>query len=113
MKWSKPSQDLLDLLEESLKGVKFERRKMFGQYALFINGQMFAGVFEDTVFLRLPAEDQEGVFTEFDEVSQFEPKEGRAMREYITVPDSVFSQADVRRRLLSLSVTYASHLPPK
>jgi TfoX/Sxy family transcriptional regulator of competence genes len=113
MKWSKPSKGLLELLEASIEGVDFERKKMFGQYALFLNGNMFAGVFEETVFLRYPPEDQEEVFAEFDEIARFEPMEGRGMREYSTVPDSVFSEDGARQRLLDRSVSYASALPPK
>ena len=113
MKWSKPSQELLELLEQSLRGVQFERRKMFGQYALFMNGNMFAGVFEDTVFLRYAPDEQEELFSEFDEVAHFEPREGRPMKEYITLPDSIFSEPDARRRLLERAVSYASSLQPK
>lgn len=113
MNWRKPSESLLKLLEESLRDVPFQRRKMFGQFALFLNGNMFAGVFEHSVFLRCPPDEQEAVFSEFDEVSRFEPKKGRAMQEYISVPDSVFSDQEVRSRLLEKAVLFVSELPSK
>lgn len=43
MPYRKPSEELLELLEDSLSEVPFVRRKIFGQYALFLNGNMLAG----------------------------------------------------------------------
>jgi hypothetical protein len=43
------------------------------------------------VFLKYPPEKQEGLFFRFDEAERFEPREGRSMREYVTVLDSLFS----------------------
>ncbi|TFF92013.1 TfoX family protein [Candidatus Thorarchaeota archaeon] len=113
MGWQKPSEGLLRLLEASLRNIPFRRRKMFGQYALFLNGNMLAGVFEDSVFLRYPPEEQEALFSELDEVERFEPRQGRPMREYVTVPDPLFSDRDVRERLLQKTVAYVLELPPK
>jgi TfoX/Sxy family transcriptional regulator of competence genes len=113
VRWSAPSQELLELLEESLRHVSFERKKMFGQYALFHRGNMFCGVFEETVFIRYPPEKQDSLFEEFDEIGRFEPLEGRAMKEYVTVPDSVFSNPEVRNRLLQACIAFVSKLPSK
>ena len=55
MAWSKPPQALIELFSESLPddpGV--EPRKVFGLPSAFVNGVMFAGVFQDSVFARLP-----------------------------------------------------------
>jgi hypothetical protein len=79
MNWRKPSEPFLELLEESLGDIPFEPMKLFGQFDLFLNGNMFTGVFEDSVFLRYTPDGQEAICSEFDEVSRFEPKEGRAM----------------------------------
>jgi TfoX/Sxy family transcriptional regulator of competence genes len=113
MRWSTPSQTLLELLERSLVGVDFQRRKMFGQFALFLNGNMLGGVFEETIFLRYPPTEQEKLFEKLDEVSRFEPTKGRAMREYVVIPDSVFADPEIRQALLDRAVSYVEQLPPK
>lgn len=86
---------------------------MFGQYGLFYRGNMFCGIFEETVFMRYPPEKQESLFDQFDEIARFEPLEGREMKEYVTIPDSIFSDAEIRTELLRECIEYVSNLPPK
>jgi TfoX/Sxy family transcriptional regulator of competence genes len=95
MGWTKPSESLLDLLEETLEGVDFERRKMFGQWALFLRGHMFAGIFQDAIFVRINPDEQDEVRQLSDEVEQFEPLKGRAMREYLVLPPAIFEDRDI------------------
>ncbi|MBD3408220.1 MAG: hypothetical protein GF411_19010 [Candidatus Lokiarchaeota archaeon] len=113
MSYRKPSEELLELLEESLIEVPFVRKKMFGQYAFFLNGNMFAGVFEDSVFIRYPPEQQDSLKEMYDEISNFEPLKGRPMREYVVIPDAIFSDDEVRFNLLETCVQFALQLPPK
>jgi TfoX/Sxy family transcriptional regulator of competence genes len=57
MAWKKSPKELTDLLYEYLKDVDCQKRKMFGFPAYFKNENMFAGTFEEHMFLRLSQED--------------------------------------------------------
>ena len=53
MKWAKAPDELKILLEEVMKGFDCEKRLMFGYPAYFINSNMFVGLFQDQLFVRL------------------------------------------------------------
>ena len=61
------------------------RRKMFGYPAAFYNGQMFAGLHQDSLILRLGPDDRAS-FLALPGSRIFEPMAGRPMREYVVVP---------------------------
>jgi hypothetical protein len=53
-KWESPSLPIVARFEKAIAVVPgIRRRKMFGCPAAFVNGQMFAGVFQSSVFVRL------------------------------------------------------------
>jgi hypothetical protein len=54
MKWQKSPQDLVDLFASVMPCPPAVQRKMFGYPAGFINGNMFMGLFQDDMILRLP-----------------------------------------------------------
>jgi len=111
--WRPSPPDLVrrfDTLLVSLPGA--ERRKMFGYPCAFANGQMFSGLHQETMILRLPdGERQE--FLRLDGASPFEPLPGRPMREYVVVPDAMLDEPDTLRAWLERSFRYAHSLPPK
>lgn len=113
MGWSKPSETLLEMLEDLVQHVPYERKKMFGQYALFLNGHMFAGVFQDDLFIRYPLDMQKDLIETCDEVENFQPMKGRVMREYLTIPETIYSDKDEMRSLLETSISVVRSLPPK
>lgn len=53
MKWEKAPEELKALLGKALAGIDCEKKLMFGYPAYFINKNMFAGLFQSSVFLRL------------------------------------------------------------
>ncbi len=113
MEWKKTPEKLVKFFEEKTAGIECERRKMFGFPCCFINGNMFTGTFEETIFLRLSKEDRERVFAEKKDVRSFEPRKGKPMGEYVVVPERIKNQTALFDRLLMLSVDYAGSLPPK
>ena len=113
MGWSKPSESLLDFLEETRVGVEFERRKMFGQWALFLRGHMFTGVFQDDIFVRIRPEEQDMVRELSDEIEQFEPLKGRAMKEYLVLPPAIVEDKQTLISVLNRSIDFVSTFPPK
>ena len=113
MNWERPSEDLLQLLEDNLQGVDCEKKKMFGQYAFFMNGNMFCGVHQSNLFLRMAHEDLEVAMSQYPELSKFEPRKGMVMKEYVQAPREFVENLEHLRRLLKKSIEYVRGLPSK
>src|SRR5260221_5804505 len=79
MTWRSPAE-LVKLFEDALDNWPGAQiRKMFGYPAGFVNGQMFTGLHEDKMFVRLPA-DEMAAFLQMEGATQFAPMQGRPMR---------------------------------
>jgi len=113
LSWEKPSEDLMDYLAAKLENVECEKRKMFGQYAFFVNGNMFTGVFQSSIFLRLSPESKRKIMEQHSKVSHFEPRTGQIMKEYIAIPLEIVENEGLFSQLLDSSITYVRGLPPK
>ncbi len=85
---------------------------MFGYPAAFIRGQMFSGLFQSSMILRLSPDDRARFLEEFGATS-FEPMPGRVMREYVVVPDTVLGSSKLLAMWLTRSREYVSSLPAK
>jgi TfoX/Sxy family transcriptional regulator of competence genes len=103
MAWKKVSAELRELLEESMLSFDCQKRFMFGSPTYFVNNNMFAGIHQDTIIIRLSEKDREEVLSTYDEAMPFEPMEGRIMKEYIALPESVYKNADIFRGWLDRS----------
>ncbi|MBK5112054.1 MAG: TfoX/Sxy family protein [Candidatus Heimdallarchaeota archaeon] len=112
-KWGKPNKDLMDLLATLVEPYNCTSKKMFGTLTYFINNNMMTGVHEDIIFLRLSEEDREKIKTEFPSVVQFEPLEGRKMREYIVLDEEIYRDIPTLEKWLDKAVSFVSSLPPK
>ncbi len=53
MVWKKPNEELSKFLEKKISIFNVTKKKMFGFPAYFVNNNMFAGIFEDDLFIRL------------------------------------------------------------
>ena len=113
MKWDKCSVEMSDVMAEAMTGIPAQRRIMFGCPAYFINGNMFTGVHQSNIILRLTEDDRRLMMEDYDEAVPFEPFPGRPMKEYITVPSVVYDNPPVFRSWLDRSFKYAAALPPK
>ncbi len=112
MAWEKPAPALVERFEASLPPDQaVERRRMFGCPCAFVNGNMFAGVHEQSVILRL------------DEAGRARARErcgagpftaiGRTMREYVALPGAATRPAAEVAQLVAEAFAYARSLPPK
>jgi TfoX/Sxy family transcriptional regulator of competence genes len=111
--WEKPSPELIRILEEvSEPFALIERRKMFGCPAYYVNGNMFAGVYGRQLFLRLP-EDARIELEERLQAKPFEPMAGRPMKEYVAMPEAVWSDPVALDDWMRRSVEYTAAMPPK
>ncbi len=99
-----------EAVTSGLAGV--EPRKMFGYSCVFAKGNMFAGLHEAGMVLRLP-EGQRTEFLRLKGAEQFEPMPGRVMREYVVVPAALLNDADQLREWVEKSFAYVSSLPGK
>ncbi|HOP09106.1 MAG TPA: TfoX/Sxy family protein [Candidatus Methanofastidiosa archaeon] len=112
-KWTTPSHELEVLLEEMVLGYPCDMRRMFGSKVFFVNGNMFAGVHQDNIFIRVPPEKKDSIIAGNPGVMPFEPMEGNAMREYITIPREMVSDRGLVERLLDMSFHYVFALPTR
>ena len=89
-----------------------EPRKMFGYSAAFANGNMFAGLHEVGLVMRLSERERE-TFLRLDGARTFEPMPGRVMREYVVAPDPLADDSAALRDWIRKAFRYASSLPAK
>lgn len=113
--WRRPDESLVRLLDETVSGLEFDQpvdyRPMFGCPAYFTGGNMFAGVWQETVMLRLPADDRAAVTAAGG--GPFEPMPGRAMKEYVALPASMVADPAEAAGWVGKAAAYAASLPPK
>ena len=113
MHWKKANPQLIALLESQMKDFISERRPMFGAPTFFIRGNMFAGVHEDSVILRLSDSDLKAIMARYPEVKPFTPMGGHVMKEYAALPENFMSNSEVFKSWLKKSYAYAGSIPPK
>jgi TfoX/Sxy family transcriptional regulator of competence genes len=85
-------------------------KKMFGCPVYFVNNNMFTGVFQDDIFIRLSESDREEILSTYDEATQFEPMNGRKMKEYIVLPESLYNDPEKFEEWLNGSNSYVYSL---
>ena len=113
MRIPKPAPAAVKLFEDlTPSGENITLKKVFGQPAAFVNGNMFFGVFGESVFLRFSDHDR----TEAERVPgfvPFEPMPGRAMRGYLVVPKLILGNRSQARQWVERSRSHVAGLPPK
>src|SRR5262249_61136587 len=86
-----------------------DRKQMFGHPTCVLRGNMFMGLHEDSLILRLAEPDRAEFLSRYD-AALFEPMPGRPMKEYVVVPPALAASGEVDgwvRRALA----YAERLP--
>ena len=92
MAWRKSPKHMIDLFDEVIpKDSQIVRRKMIGYPAAFLNGHLFADLHQEDFILKLSPADREKLRKERD-ARVFEPMPGRAMREYLVLPEVVLAK---------------------
>jgi len=113
MQWKKPSEKAFNFLKKNLKNVDCQMKKMFGHLTYFIRNNMFIGVHEDAIFLRLSLADKEKVLAKYSIIKPFEPMPGRIMKEYVVIPEHIYNNKKIFLELLRKSIDYVSSLSSK
>jgi TfoX/Sxy family transcriptional regulator of competence genes len=112
-KFEKAPPELVEFLASKMKDVNSDYRKMFGYPAYFINGNMFAGLIGNKLFLRLSEPDTDEIKKTGEGVGHLEPIPGRPMKGYVVIPKSLYSDQASFAEWLNKSIKYVSSLPPK
>src|SRR5664280_175500 len=114
MKWRKPREDLVALLDEVIPQgeAPVEFKPMFGGPCYWSGGNMFAAVHQESIIVRLGEQDRAALLAE-PGAHLFEPMEGRPMREYVAFPDAMLADKDALRAWLGKGLANAASLPPK
>ena len=112
-KWKKSSPELGKVLDAALIRFTCDKKPMFGSPVFWINRNMFAGVHEDNLFIRLSENDRQEIVKKYPAARPFEPIKGRIMKEYIVVPESIYTDKGLFEEWLKRAHAYAASLPPK
>ena len=113
MMWEKMSRDTAKLLETLVQPFACQKKPMFGYDVYWVNGNMFIGIFQSSIFFRLSPQDRKEFLEKYEDARLFEPMEGRLMKEYVVVPDSVLEDKDAVGEWMSRSFEYTKSLPEK
>ena len=112
MEWKKTPPELAAKFDRAApKDPKVVRKPMFGYPALFLNGNMFAGTFQDKIVARLAATDRERALKAG--TKQFSPMPGRPMKEYVVVPAADVAKPAALAKWVAQAHAYAKTLPEK
>lgn len=110
--WKKTSPELVAAFDEALPASPgVTRRPMFGYASAFVNGNMFAGTFQDAIVVRL-AESDRVALLKLKGAAPFEPM-GRPMKEYVVVPASIVATPKALGTWIERGHRYALALPAK
>ena len=86
-------------------------RPMFGNLAAFVNGNMFAGLFGDGLFVRLPDAEAEAVIKKGGK--WFEPMAGHRMSGYVMVAADWQHKPATATPLIARALTLTRAMPAK
>jgi TfoX/Sxy family transcriptional regulator of competence genes len=111
MAWKKSSQGLIDRFDAVFPAPPAERRMMFGYPAGFVNGNMFMGLYQESLVLRLDDKARKELLD--GGAKQFEPMKGRPMKEYVVAPAALITDDKGLERRIAQALAFASSLPPK
>ena len=114
MKWSKPREDLIQLLHDVIPEgqAPVEFKPMFGGPCYWSGGNMFAAVHQESLLVRLGEPDRAELLAQ-PGAHLFEPMEGRPMKEYVVFPEALLADRDALRGWMAKGLAYAAGLPPK
>ena len=112
MAWRKSPPALIAAFDAALPDdPHVERRKMFGYPAAFAHGHLFTGLHQENLMVRLGEAQRAALLKNGGR--PFEPMPGRAMREYVVVPDTIVEDKRALAMWLKRGLAYVGTLPPK
>lgn len=113
MDWKKASPELGALLDTAMTAFPCQKKIMFGAPVYTANGNMFAGIHGDSIFVRLSEPDRKEIAAKYKAVKPFELVKGHLMKEYVTLPESVYKEKKAFQEWLKRAHENALSLAPK
>jgi TfoX/Sxy family transcriptional regulator of competence genes len=111
-KMPKPSEEAKAAFTRLVPGApEVTLRPMFGNLSAFVNGNMFAGLFGEDLFVRLSDADSASIRKLGGR--DFEVMPGRAMKGYVTVPGTWRSKPDAAKGWIKDALENTRQMPPK
>ena len=108
----KPSEDAKAAFSKLVPGgPTVTLRPMFGNLAAFVNGNMFAGLFGEDLFVRLP--EDESVKVRKEGGRDFAPMAGRPMTGYVTVPNTWRAKPAAAKVWIATALEVTGRMPAK
>jgi TfoX/Sxy family transcriptional regulator of competence genes len=112
MSWQKSSPELVSRFDACLpKAAGVERKQMFGYPCAHVNGNMFAGLHEQRLALRLAEQDRAALLQRAGS-APFEVM-GRTMREYVVITNALERTPRDLSAWMQRALAYAQTLPAK
>jgi len=113
VKWRRSPEVLVRRFSELVpEDPRVSRRQMFGYPCAFVGGNLFMGLHQDAMILRL-SDDDRSEFLGLEGAAIFEPMPGRPMREYVVVPRRVLGRTATLSAWIRRGLGYAASIPPK
>ena len=110
--WKKTSPELVAVFDKAVPvSPSVTRRPMFGYASAFVNGNMFAGTFRDSIVVRL-AETDRAALLKLKGAAPFQPM-GHPMKEYVVVPASIVAKPKELSAWIERGHRYGLTLPAK
>jgi len=110
-RWKKSPPELVSVFDRLVPARGVERRSMFGYPAAFVGGNMFAGLHEDRLVLRI---DEEGAAeAKAQGATDFEPMPGRRMAGWVAVTGKPLADEARMRKWIARAFAHVSAMPAK
>jgi TfoX/Sxy family transcriptional regulator of competence genes len=107
---SQETQELFRALVPDAPGVQV--KPMFANLGAFVNGNMFAGLFGDTIGVRLPDESVRAELLAVEGAGPYGPAE-RPMGGYVSLPEEWKDDPDRLREWIGVALEQVGRMPPK
>ncbi len=108
--FGKAPEALVRTFENAMKDFPMTQQRLtFGYPSAFVNGNMFAGLHNDNMILRLSPEDA----AKMQDAKTFEPMPGRPMKGWVAVPPRVLNSASELNAWMEKALEFTKTLPPK
>lgn len=110
--FDKSPADLVERFHEVLSArPEAHPRKMFGNPAAFVNGNLATGLYEASWFVRLSGSDAAELTAAGG--GSFEPMPGRPMRGYVVLPTATAADPGAAGGWVDRAIAHVRTLPPK
>ncbi len=108
--FGKAPEALVRTFESAMKDFPMAQQRLtFGYPAAYINGNMFAGLHNENMILRLSPGDA----AKMDDAKPFEPMPGRPMKGWVVVPRAVLDSASELNAWMERALEFTRGLPAK